>query len=340
MGHGRLIGFQTLFQKLSVPHPCAFLLAQRWETTTPDRNPLVFESNEKARPPKQTSLLFAGEAAKVLPVTATTAATHVTAATATKSAASMAAATKSATAAHMATATAKTSGLATTAKASDLAAAIAIAATVYVARLSACESAAVPVARICTATASETIASASIYLAPSVAATISPSATTTALVPAAIGPAMMTPTVSPTPAVPRPDAEEYPVIKPVRCVVAVWGAGIGIIRVEAPIADRWPVDHGCGNNDGTDSNIIRIFNILGYRRRRQRHSQQSCQQNQLKIPHTILLVPPYPASLGPGPPSTSALPTSGPLAHRPVRLLVSQTAFLRLSCGSLQESLV
>jgi hypothetical protein len=121
--------------------------------------------------------------------------------------------------------------------------------------------------------------------------------------------------MAPTPAVPRPYAEEHAAVEPTWPVIAVGCAGIGIVRVIAPCADRRTVDHGSSDKRGTDSYIF--LDILSHCRHRERHSQQHCNQNQPKSPHNILLVltcAARPASIGSGnrrQHPSSALPASG-----------------------------
>jgi hypothetical protein len=97
-----------------------------------------------------------------------------------------------------------------------------------------------------------------------VAATAIPSVSAPAAVPAAV--------------IPRSSADEEPVHEPVRPIVAVRGAGVGIVGVIAPLADRSGIDHGNGDDRRADSNFF--FNILSVCRCRKGQGQQHCHQNQ------------------------------------------------------------
>jgi len=151
-------------------------------------------------------------------------------------------------------------------------------------------------------------------------------------------------TAVPAAVIPRPCADEHSAYKPIRSVVTVWGASIRCIGVVAPIADRSSVHHRNGDNRGADTNISSIHRILSHCRYRKRHSQQHCKQNQAKFPHDILLVLTCTALSRfrrTGDPETaSVLSTAGSWASLPNRLLYSQTAFRRFSCGSFQERFV
>ena len=95
----------------------------------------------------------------------------------------------------------------------------------------------------------------------------------------------------PAPAVPRADADEEAAAEPLRSVIAIRGAGVGVIRVVAPIANRGAVNVGGGNDRGTDAHSHRY---LGICRGRERQSQKHREQNQAHFPHKFLLVPPRP----------------------------------------------
>jgi hypothetical protein len=95
----------------------------------------------------------------------------------------------------------------------------------------------------------------------------------TTVTPAASTPAAVTvPSAAPAPAIPRAYAKKHPVHEPIRSVKAVGRAGIGIVRVVAPLADRGTVFHGSGNKRRTNSNIF--LDILGHCRYCERQSQQ------------------------------------------------------------------
>jgi len=117
------------------------------------------------------------------------------------------------------------------------------------------------------------------------AATAVPAATAIPSVPAI--PAATIPTMTPSPAIPRPGSDEDPAIEPIRPVVAVRDAGIGVVRIIAPRADRGSVGlrRRGSRRIGYGIRIIRILLILSRCRYRQRNSQQGCQQNQAKFLH-------------------------------------------------------
>jgi hypothetical protein len=103
--------------------------------------------------------------------------------------------------------------------------------------------------------------------------------------------------MTPAPAVPWACADEYPARKPLRAVVAVWSASVGIIRVVAPFADWWPV---------VVVGVIVVCVRICYDRRSdahtkrdlcfchfgQRQRQERCKQEQLELSHDTLLVLP------------------------------------------------
>jgi hypothetical protein len=101
--------------------------------------------------------------------------------------------------------------------------------------------------------------------------------------------------MAPAPVIPRPGANKDAAVEPIRPVVPVRGAGIRVVSVIAPLADRGTINYGSGNNRRADSNILIVhILILGHRRCCQGHSQQSCQQNQANIFHktsSCFLVP-------------------------------------------------
>ena len=82
------------------------------------------------------------------------------------------------------------------------------------------------------------------------------------------------PAMTPSPAVPRSGAYEEAAIKPVWPIKAVWGAGVGIVGVIAPLADRRTVDVGSGDHGGTNTNIR--LDILGHCRYRKRRREKHC----------------------------------------------------------------
>jgi hypothetical protein len=95
----------------------------------------------------------------------------------------------------------------------------------------------------------------------------------------------------PSPAVPRAYADEEAAAEPLRPVIAIGSAGVGVIRVVAPIANRGAVNVGGGNDRGTDAHS---HSYLGICRGRERQSQKHREQNQAHFPHNFLLVPPRP----------------------------------------------
>ena len=84
---------------------------------------------------------------------------------------------------------------------------------------------------------------------------------------------------APVPAtvVPRAGADENSAVEPLRPVIAIWGACIGVIRVIAPLADRGTVDHGSGHDCGTDPNSHLNLGICACRKGQ---SKEHRQQNQ------------------------------------------------------------
>jgi len=145
-------------------------------------------------------------------------------------------------------------------------------------------------------------------------------------------PAAATPTVAatPAPAVPRPDADEDAVVEPSRPVKAVGGAGIGVVRVVAPIANRGTVFIRSGNDRGADSHTHIHLGRCSYCKRQ---SQKHRYHNQSHTPHKILHVLPRLADPDLGPGVASVLSTIRPMGFSPRRLLIIQTAFPQISCG-------
>jgi hypothetical protein len=102
----------------------------------------------------------------------------------------------------------------------------------------------------------------------------------------------MAPAMTPTPSVPGSDADEDAADEIVWTVIAVWGAGIGVIGVIAPRAIRGTIIAVISGIDhsGTNAHPRRD---LGIRRDSgERQSYKHCQHNQAEFPHDILLVPP------------------------------------------------
>jgi hypothetical protein len=134
-------------------------------------------------------------------------------------------------------------------------------------------------------------------LPAAIAATIAVSVPAATAIPTTMPPAAATPAaMAPTPVKPRARANEDAAIEPIRPIVPVRGAGVGVVGIIAPLADRGTINYRSGNNRGSDSNIIRIVHILiwiarililGRCRCRQGHSKQCCQNNQAKSPHKI-----------------------------------------------------
>jgi beta-lactamase regulating signal transducer with metallopeptidase domain len=135
---------------------------------------------------------------------------------------------------------------------------------------------------------------------------VRPTVATTTPATTIMAPTAISPTVSSAPAVPRTNADEDTAVEPIRPIVAVRSAGIGVIGVITPWADRLCVDHRGGNDRRTDSHFVRILIVLilivlvvlivlGDCRCRKRNGQKRCNENQPNAPHKILLVPPQPA---------------------------------------------
>jgi hypothetical protein len=87
------------------------------------------------------------------------------------------------------------------------------------------------------------------------------------------------------PVVPRADADKEAAVEPVRTVIAVGGAGIGVIRVIAPLAIRGTVI--CiisgSNHCRPDADA---YSDLGVRRdSSEREYHERCQQNQPELLH-------------------------------------------------------
>ncbi len=84
------------------------------------------------------------------------------------------------------------------------------------------------------------------------------------------------------PAVPRAYADEHAAVEPLRAVIAVRGAGVGVIGVIAPFTDRRTVIVRCGNDVGADSDS---HAYLGICRNCKRHGQEHRKQNQAQTLH-------------------------------------------------------
>jgi hypothetical protein len=121
---------------------------------------------------------------------------------------------------------------------------------------------------IATAAAESAARAASIAAASAVAATVAISATIAIAAPAV-----------PAPSVPRAGADEHAAVEPVRTVIAVRGASIGIILVIAPRAIRGAVvaDISGINHCGADADSNSDLGARRYSGERQNHKR--CQQN-------------------------------------------------------------
>jgi hypothetical protein len=88
--------------------------------------------------------------------------------------------------------------------------------------------------------------------------------------------------VTPAPAVPRSDANERAAVEPLRTVIAIRRAGVGVIIVVAPITDRGAVGIRGVSDCGANANTLIHLSVCRYR---ERQSQKHCYQNQAHIPH-------------------------------------------------------
>jgi hypothetical protein len=86
-----------------------------------------------------------------------------------------------------------------------------------------------------------------------------------------------------TPVIPWAYTDEQTAVEPLRAVIAVRRAGIGVVRVIAPLASRRTVVHGRGNDFGSNANPDSLLSICC--RCRERQSQKSRKQNQAKLLH-------------------------------------------------------
>jgi hypothetical protein len=137
------------------------------------------------------------------------------------------------------------------------------------ATITACAAASVPASTAAyVATSAAGISAASIAAASAVAATVAISATIAIAAPAV-----------PAPSVPRAGADEHAAVEPVRTVIAVRGASIGIILVIAPRAIRGAVvaDISGINHCGADADSNSDLGARRYSGERQNHKR--CQQN-------------------------------------------------------------
>jgi len=112
------------------------------------------------------------------------------------------------------------------------------------------------------------------------AATVCVSATTVAVSAASISVAA---TTVPAPTVPRADAEEDAAIEPLRTIKAVRSAGVGVIRVIAPLTYRGTIFRRGDCNFGANSNPDSHLGLCC--RCRERQSQKQCEQNRAKSLH-------------------------------------------------------
>jgi len=99
---------------------------------------------------------------------------------------------------------------------------------------------------------------------------ISPAAyiATAIAVPAAISVAAVA--VTPAPAVPRSDANERAAVEPLRTVIAIRRAGVGVIIVVAPITDRGAVGIRGVSDCGANANTLIHLSVCRYRERQSR----------------------------------------------------------------------
>jgi hypothetical protein len=251
------------------------------------------QHNKKARLPKQTSL-FSGKPQflVVSTTTAVAAATaHVTASAATAKAA-----------AHMAAASTTTEAAANMASAAAESTAAGSAATIGTAAVEGTRRYAITTAAVSISAAA--VGSASRIAAALTAATcVGPAitvATTSAV--AAATPSTSAPAIMAVPAVviPRAYADEHAAVEPLRPVIAIRSARVGVIGVVAPFTNRRGIVRGRINHLWTDTDLRHVSSIgcissvradfnpncnLGLGHRRERQSHNHCQQNQAHIPH-------------------------------------------------------
>ena len=97
--------------------------------------------------------------------------------------------------------------------------------------------------------------------------------------------------IAPAAVEPRTCADEEAAVEPLRPVKAVRGAGVRVVRVIAPIANRGTVDLGGHCDRGANANP---YSYLGICRGRERQGQKHSEQNQMHFPHNLLLVLPCP----------------------------------------------
>ena len=117
------------------------------------------------------------------------------------------------------------------------------------------------------------------------AASVSVAATAVA---AATAPAMM-----PAPSVPRANADEDAAVEPVRSVIAIRGAGVGVVGVVAPLAVRRTIRHRSINDRGANPHSDCHLGVCVCRQR-QWQSQNHREQNQSHTPHDNLPMPACP----------------------------------------------
>jgi len=126
-----------------------------------------------------------------------------------------------------------------------------------------------------------------------------PRTTPSAVIPVSTAPvpAAPSPRPSPSPSIPGPDTDEETACKPLRPVVAVRSAGVGVIGVVAPVTYWRPVLHRRGNHRRSDSNA---HSHLGVRLQSEGDHQKRCDQCKAKTAHNVLPVLPCPAFPGHG----------------------------------------
>lgn len=139
------------------------------------------------------------------------------------------------------------------------------------------------VAAVCLTSAVSAASAVAISTAIAVSAAIAVAATT----PTATT-AVATPTMSPTPAVPGTYANEHTAVKPLRSVIAVRRAAIGVIGVVAPFTHRGTVIHWRCYNFRPDTNSNANIN-LGIRLHGERQGEQHRNHDQLQTFHDFLL---------------------------------------------------
>jgi hypothetical protein len=98
------------------------------------------------------------------------------------------------------------------------------------------------------------------------------------------------PAMTPAPVVPRSDADEDAAVKPVRTVITVRGASVGVIRVIAPFAIRGTVISGIADCGAYTYRDLGIRRDSGERKNNKHCQRGQCDQTELL--HDILLVPP------------------------------------------------